>query len=35
MKIRKLKVKNTINNTETILTHYQVTNWPDGDRPLP
>lgn len=34
LKIRKFHLKNTNNNFEIIFTHYQITSWPDGDRPI-
>lgn len=34
LRIKKIHIKNTYNNFETVLTHYQINNWPDGDRPL-
>lgn len=33
-RVRKLLLKNTINNCDRQVTQYQFIGWPDGDRPL-
>lgn len=33
LRLKKLQVRNTLTNVTRIVSHYQLTDWPDGDIP--